>query len=190
MRASWISRLLVAFAFLAAFSLLTISVHAQGCYVTGSSAPNAAGNSIPTWSCEDGGDVVKRYQPPPEPDVWGAIAISTSLRFAKSWNYKSQQAAETAALSTCRSVSPIKDCKIIVSVADVCVSLAISNPERLYAVGGPIGAANYADGNAYLRCQRAGGKSCVIVESFCADGIRHITPMRDAPVIPYGRIPH
>jgi Domain of unknown function (DUF4189) len=126
-----------------------------------------------------------RPAPLPLPDVWGAIAVSPStLRAGGGWNYKHEEEAAKRALQECQSASRAGDCKVVVTVADVCVSLAISKPEKVYAVGGPTGAANYANGNATLMCQRAGGRSCEISLSFCADGIRHeISP----PSQPFGR---
>ncbi|MBS0580623.1 MAG: DUF4189 domain-containing protein [Proteobacteria bacterium] len=111
--------------------------------------------------------------PPPEPDVWGALAVSAStLASGSSWNYKSEAAASKAALGQCRARGGT-DCKVVTTVADVCVALAVSNAEKTYAVGGPTGAGNYADDAAMLKCQRAGGKSCFVQASFCADGQRH-----------------
>ncbi len=158
--------------------------HAQGCSVVGAGATNAAGNSIPIWSCNPEDEGHRAYVPPPLPDVWGALAISTSLQWATVWNYKSEAAARAAALQRCKSISSVKDCKIAVAIADVCVSLALSKPQRLYAIGGPTGAVNFADMNANLRCQRAGGRACTIATSFCADGIRHIVRDPDAPSTP------
>jgi hypothetical protein len=60
-----------------------------------------------------------------------------------------------------------------VAVADVCVALATSDAEKVFAIGGPTGAGNFADSAALLKCQRAGGKSCVIARSICGDGERH-----------------
>jgi len=110
---------------------------------------------------------------PPKPDVWGALAVSAStLASGTSWNYKSEPAAAEAALGQCRARGG-SDCKVEKTVADVCLALAVSKTEGIYAVGGPIGAGNYADEAALLKCQRAGGKSCFVQASFCADGERH-----------------
>lgn len=120
--------------------------------------------------------------PPPVPDVWGAIAVSPSTLLAgNSWNFKSEQDAAKRALKECQTATKADDCKVVITVADVCVSLAISKPEKIYAVGGPTGAISYANGNATLHCQRAGGRSCAIALSFCADGIRHEVPPKSAP---------
>ncbi len=113
--------------------------------------------------------------PPPLPDVWGALAVSPSTLFwGSSWKWNSQKEAESEALRRCHLAGGPGDCKIAVTVADVCASLAVSAAQKIFSVGGPTGAANYADNNAMLHCQRAGGKSCAVVASFCADGIRHV----------------
>jgi hypothetical protein len=125
---------------------------------------------------------------PEEPDVWGALAISPStLDWGSSWNFSSKRAAIDQALTNCRaSPHKAKDCKIEVTFPDICVALAISKPDGRYSLGGPIGAADYADGNALLLCHRAGGKDCAIATDFCADGIRHVVGPR--PAAPPGRI--
>lgn len=182
------ARLTAALVLFGVLFLAAPNASAQACSVVGSGATNAAGNSIPIWSCSpDADNAARAYVPQPLPDVWGAIAISTSLKWGISWNYKSEADAKAAALKSCKAVSNVKDCKIAVTVADVCVSLALSKPERLYAVGGPTGAVNYADMNANLHCQRAGGRSCAIATSFCADGIRHVLQDKDNAA-PFGRI--
>lgn len=110
---------------------------------------------------------------PPKPDVWGALAVSAStLASGTSWNYKSEAAASESALSECRTRGG-GDCKVVKTVADVCLALAVSNAEKVFAVGGPTGAGNFADAAALLKCQRAGGKACFVQASFCADGERH-----------------
>lgn len=109
--------------------------------------------------------------PPPKPDVWGAVAVSPStLAYGSSWNWKSEKDAAAAALKYCGA----RDCKVVATVADVCLSLVESAAERIYMVGGPIGAANFADNNALLQCQRAGGRACIVKASFCADGVKHV----------------
>ena len=167
--------------------LLPAAALAQACSIVGTGATNAAGNDIPIWTCDDGPAVTNRYVPPPEPDVFGAIAVATNLDWGTAWNFKSEDAAKAEALRRCKTASHRSDCKVAVSVADVCISLSLSKPQRLYAIGGPTGAVNYAEANSNLHCQRAGGKACVIATSFCADGIRHTVPMTDGPTAPFGR---
>jgi hypothetical protein len=113
-------------------------------------------------------------QPPPPPDVWGAIAVSPStLTEGHAWNFKSEQDASKRALKECQGATKAADCKIVVTVADVCVSLAASKPEKVYAGSSPSPGITFANNNAMLHCQRAGGRSCAVLTSFCADGIRH-----------------
>ena len=123
-------------------------------------------------SCMNG---TAQTAPPPLPDVWGALAVSPStLDWGNSWNYKSKQAAETEALKACRNVKGARDCKLAVTVADVCVALAVSSSQKIVRVGGPIGAVNFAEANAMLKCKRAGGRNCAVATSFCADGVKHV----------------
>jgi hypothetical protein len=125
-------------------------------------------------------------QAAPEPDVWGAIAVSpTTLVYGTAWKFQSEQAAKNWALKDCAKKGP-RDCRVAVSVADVCVALAISKSERVAVIGGPTGANNFASSNATLHCQRAGGRSCQIAIAFCADGIDHEVKVR-ADSVPFGR---
>lgn len=115
-----------------------------------------------------------RPAPPPLPDVWGAVAVSPStLSWGTSWNYKEEAAASQNAMSRCRA-SGASDCKVAVTVADVCVSLATSPGQKIFAIGRPIGAANYAEDAALIKCKRAGGQACAVTTSFCADGVHHV----------------
>jgi hypothetical protein len=115
-----------------------------------------------------------RPAPPPRPDVWGALAVSPStLGWGASWNYKDEAGASRVALTKCRA-NGTSDCKLAVTVADVCVSLATSPAQKVFSIGGPIGAANFADDAAILKCKRAGGQACATVTSFCADGAHHV----------------
>jgi hypothetical protein len=112
---------------------------------------------------------------PPKPDVWGALAITPGLGWGDAWGYKSERAASAAALKACQSsAGPKAGCKVAKTVADVCLSLVISKPDDIARVGGPIGASNFAEDNARLQCQRAGGQACEVAVSFCADGEKHV----------------
>jgi hypothetical protein len=114
-------------------------------------------------------------QAPPKPDVWGAVAVSpTTLIWGNSWNYKSKEDAAAQALQHCRAIGGGNDCKVVLKVADVCVALAVSQSEKLYLIGGPTGATNFAAANAMLKCQKAGGRNCTVATSFCADGVKHV----------------
>jgi Domain of unknown function (DUF4189) len=110
---------------------------------------------------------------PVQADVWGAIAVSpTTLLHGHSYNYLSEEEAARMAVEDCHEKGP-RDCKVAVTVADVCVALATSKPEHIYRIGGPTGNVTVASGNGMLMCQRAGGRSCYIDLTFCADGINH-----------------
>ena len=115
-----------------------------------------------------------RPLPPPKPDVWGALAITPGLNWGNAWNFKTKAAAQAEALRRCRSNPDGNNCKIAVTVADVCVSLAVSPAQGRYWIGGPTGAINFASDNAKLQCQRARAKACTIATSFCADGVSHM----------------
>jgi hypothetical protein len=108
--------------------------------------------------------------PPPKPDVWGAIAVSPSKLY-RGWadSFKTMDQAAAGALTACQKFG-VKDCKIVVMVADVCVALVTSDATNKYFVGGPAGASNFAESNGTLQCQRSGAKDCQVVDSFCADG--------------------
>jgi len=141
-------------------------------------------DGMPNYNCSNRNR--RGPAPPPAPDVWGAIAVSGStLMSFDSWNYKSEADASKAALARCTSDAHASDCKVVLTVADVCASLAISKPEKVYAIGGPGGAANFTDNNAILHCQRAGGHACAVSLSFCADGVRHVLNMPNSA--PAGR---
>jgi hypothetical protein len=85
------------------------------------------------------------------------------------------------------------------TVADLCLAVALSRPERVMTVGGPTGAVNFAENNAMLNCRRMSGRSCTIAVSFCADGVRHVLNGRtifsngnpifvpEGTAMPYGR---
>jgi hypothetical protein len=115
-----------------------------------------------------------RPGPPPKPDVWGAVAVSaTTLDWGSSWNSKSESDASGFAQRQC-AAHGAQDCKLVKSFPDVCLSLVISPGEKIFTVGGPIGASNIAEDAALAKCRRAGGKACTLRSSFCADGLRHI----------------
>jgi hypothetical protein len=111
---------------------------------------------------------------PSLPDLWGALAVSPSLlSWGAAWNYKDEAAASRSAMTRCRA-SGASDCKVAVTVADACVSLATSTGQRVFAIGGPIGAANSAGQAALSQCKRTGGLACAITTSLCADGLHHV----------------
>jgi Domain of unknown function (DUF4189) len=137
----------------------------DGCYIA---AFDDHGTAI--WVCPHN----QAPTPPPKPDVWGALAVSPAnpTQWGNSWNYKTEQAARAEALRQCRLSA--KDCTVAATVADVCVALVVSARERIYKVGGPTGATNFASDNGMLQCRRAGGSNCIVATSFCADGVNHV----------------
>jgi hypothetical protein len=105
-------------------------------------------------------------------DLWGAIAASpTTLASGNSWNFASQQDASARALKEC-AANGARDCKVVVSVANVCVAYAASLPEKAYGVSGAVRTTKAASSDALAQCQRAGGRSCAVDVTFCADGVR------------------
>lgn len=110
---------------------------------------------------------------PLKPQIFGALAVSLStLKYASAINEKTEDAARQSALARCQGTGAT-DCRVEKTMVDACMALAFSRPQRLYAVGGPTGAGNFADDAALLKCRRAGGKSCAVEISVCADGARH-----------------
>jgi len=105
-------------------------------------------------------------------DYWGAIAMSPgTLDYGNTWNYGSREDAAAAALEACASKGA-RDCKVVTAVANVCVAYATSLPEKVYGVSGAMRTIKVARSDALAQCQRAGGRSCAVDESFCADGVR------------------
>src|SRR5450432_801002 len=83
----------------------------------------------------------------PEPDVWGAIAVSPTISPpGYSYQWATEQAARNGALQNCLSKGG-RNCKVVVTFADICAALAVSKPEKIQVVGGPTGADNYAASN-------------------------------------------
>jgi hypothetical protein len=108
----------------------------------------------------------------PKLQYWGAIAMSPGTLYSgKTWNYGSRQDAAAAAMEACASKGA-RDCKVVAAVANVCVAYAASLPENVYGVSGAVRSIKLASSDALAQCQRAGGRSCVVDESLCADGVR------------------
>jgi hypothetical protein len=108
----------------------------------------------------------------PKIDYWGAIAMSpVTLNYGNTWNYGSREDAAAAALDAC-AAKGARDCKVVAAVANLCVAYAASQPERVYGVSGAVAKMRAATNDALAQCQRAGGRSCAVDVSFCADGVR------------------
>ena len=130
--------------------------------------------------CQNGGGrtcaIVSRFcspsQGPSKVDAWGAVAASpTTLASGNSWNFASREDAHARALKECAD-NGARDCKVVAAVANDCVAYAASMPEKVYGVSGAVRTTKVAKGDALAQCQRAGGRSCVVDVSFCADGVR------------------
>jgi hypothetical protein len=115
-------------------------------------------------------------QQPSAPSLWGAIAWSRSTAgWGVSWKFSTQQAAKDYAMGECAK-SGAKDCAVNTLIADnLCTALAISVPEKVFGIG-LSGVIDFATPTATFRCQKAGGRSCKIVSTFCADGVTRVMP--------------
>jgi hypothetical protein len=60
----------------------------------------------------------------------------------------------------------------VAAVANVCVAYAASALEKVFGVSGAVHTIKIASSDALAQCQRAGGRSCAVDVSFCADGVR------------------
>ena len=115
-------------------------------------------------------------QQPPTPSLWGAIAWSrTTAGWGVSWKFSTQQAAKDYAMGQCAK-SGAKDCTVNTLIADnLCTALAISQPEKVFGIG-LSGVTDTASDTATYRCKAAGGRSCKIASTFCADGVTRVMP--------------
>jgi hypothetical protein len=114
----------------------------------------------------------------PKTDVWGAVAVGPNLNWGISHNAKTQKEAQNIAIGQCMGLRGA-DCKLVATVPGYCVSLAMSNGDKKWAVSGITGALNVAESDSKFRCAEA---SCAIAFSFCADGLRHMWQPRGAEV--------
>jgi len=152
--------------------------HAWGFSGTFSSVKQAADAAMNR--CQNGGGrtcaIVSKFCSPSQGtskvDVWGVVAASpTTLASGNSWNLASRQDANARALKEC-AANGVRDCKVVAAVANDCVAYAASMPEKVYGVSGAVRTTKAASSDALRQCQRAGGQSCVVDVSFCADGVR------------------
>jgi len=111
----------------------------------------------------------------PEPPVetsnptmmsFGAIARSPSTQ-AKgySWNYTSQKAAETRALSECESSSSSGDCQVLIWARNACMSIAESSNGA--AGSGWSADMIAAENTAKQVCQQYKGINCEVTRTIC-----------------------
>ena len=115
-------------------------------------------------------------QQPAAPSLWGAIAWSKSTGgWGVSWKLSTPQAAKDYAMGQCAK-SGAKDCAVNTMLADdLCTALAVSQPEKVFGIG-LSGVIDFATPTATYRCQKAGGRSCKIASTFCADGVTRVMP--------------
>jgi eukaryotic-like serine/threonine-protein kinase len=107
-------------------------------------------------------------EPPPvvvKPS-FGAIAFSPSTQSkGYSWNYPSQKAAETTALSECENAASSGDCQVLISAQNACISLAESSNGA--AGSGLAEDMTAAENNAKQLCQQYKGVNCTITRTIC-----------------------
>jgi hypothetical protein len=112
----------------------------------------------------------KRVGPPGPPVFTGtwfaAIAkSSTSREWGASWREQSEAAANRDALLICAR-SGRKDCKVVLSGANNCLSLAES-PDGAWAAADSVLDRTDAISKATNSCRKYGGRSCAVVVTPC-----------------------
>jgi hypothetical protein len=103
------------------------------------------------------------------PGIWGALAISTSSTvYGYSYDFPSQEAANTAALDRCNSgLKGKRDCQVRSSFSRNCIALATSD-DGAWGYSATYGDLVADDREALGRCQNGGGKSCTTVLAYCS----------------------
>jgi hypothetical protein len=130
----------------------------------------------PDGTTQDWGPCQGQNNPAPStPSVYGAIAISRStMAYGTAEKFSTQQAANDFAVKDCAKKGA-KDCSLFQAFANnLCAALALSVPDKAASIG-LSGIMTFASSIATLRCQQAGGKSCVVAISFCADGVTRVS---------------
>jgi eukaryotic-like serine/threonine-protein kinase len=97
---------------------------------------------------------------------FGAIARSPSTQSkGYSWNYPSQKAAETRALSECEGTSNSGDCQVLTWAQNACISLA----ESTNGAAGSSRAEDItvAENTAKQVCEQYKGVNCTITHTIC-----------------------
>ncbi|PZO44624.1 MAG: hypothetical protein DCF19_01560 [Pseudanabaena frigida] len=105
-------------------------------------------------------------KPNPSSVSFGAIARSpTTQSKGYSWNYPTQKAAETRALSECENTSNSGDCRILIWTRNACMSLA----EGSNGAAGSGWSANLteAENTAKQVCRKYQGTNCEIARTIC-----------------------
>ncbi|MEU4895467.1 DUF4189 domain-containing protein [Streptomyces sp. NPDC044780] len=80
----------------------------------------------PTTEAPD--PVTEAPEPPPRPDYYGAIAVAHDGSMGKAWDYSSQSAAQSAALSRCSG----SGCKVLVTFVNSCGAIAYNDSTNQY----------------------------------------------------------
>lgn len=97
---------------------------------------------------------------------FGAIARSPSTQTkGYAWNYTSQKAAETRALSECENTSNSGDCKVMIWARNACMSLSESSNGA--AGSGWSEDLTAAENTAKQVCQQYKGVDCTIIRTIC-----------------------
>ena len=108
---------------------------------------------------------------------WAAIAISPlTLTVGGAHGRESKSEAEATAIQNCRR-NGANDCKVMTGGANQCVAMAISYSDKWYGYDGGVNRVAAAS-NALARCQKAGGKHCVLIVAPCGgDDVRWSSPL-------------
>lgn len=165
MRVVWLG-LLVMLALFAGASLRSGGAQAQGgadCYARCDDSLNAG---MCRGFCDTAGPTPSG---PPRPRVYGAISTTKTeykLEWGTSAGHSSQRAAEDAANADCdKRAGKRGACKMDIWFYNNCAALAVAKDtatDASYAA-----TLRGAERQAISYCQKAGGKECKVVKSFC-----------------------
>jgi hypothetical protein len=133
----------------------------DGCFITGFDP----GTQIPEYDCE-----YQKSAPhaPVFAGTWySAIAKSAStLAWGASWHETTQDAAIHSAILSCARAGQ-KDCKVAITGANNCLSLAESKPDGLWGVAASGLDRSGAISDATNTCRKSGGRGCSVVVTPC-----------------------
>jgi hypothetical protein len=133
----------------------------DGCYILGFEP----GTGIPEYDCS--------YQksaphPPVFAGTWySSIAKSVATyAWGASWHETTQAAADQSAVLSCAK-SGQKDCKVVMTGANNCLSLAESSPDGIWGAAASDMDRQGAIVSATNTCRKYGGKNCSVVVTPC-----------------------
>ena len=133
----------------------------DGCFITGFDP----GTQIPEYDCS-----YQKSAPhaPVFAGTWySAIAKSAStLAWGASWHETTQDAANLSAILSCARAGQ-KDCKVAISGANNCLSLAESTPDGVSGVAASGLDRSGAIAVATNNCRKNGGRDCSVVVTPC-----------------------